>query len=344
VLTWQKGRIQIFDARTRTTVTALPHTAAVLSSLDRWARPEEVHRRLPEYTAASLDRALAALERRGLVLREGSADAEAEVRFQKVWGEWPEAAYFHFATKDFPYGTNKRMGEAMLRRFLETSPQPAFFKNDPDADRLELDRPGDRGELYRTLLRRRTHRRFGRGFLSIAQLSRLLYYTFGVTDSKRVPVLGRLPLKTSPSGGSRHSIEVYVVALRVAGLPQGIYHYASSGHALERIQTGVMKHTAVRFCAGQEWTAGAAALFVLTSVFPRVMWKYRFARAYRVVLAEAGHLSQTLCLLATQLQLAPFCTMAIDESVIEERLGLDGVEESPLYVTGVGLLSAKARR
>jgi len=74
----------------------------------------------------------------------------------------------------------------------------------------------------------------------------------------------------------------------------------------------------------------------MTAVFKRTMWKYGKARAYRVVLLDAGHLCQTFCLTATWLGLAPFCTAAFNDSAIERVLKIDGVEESMLYVAGVG--------
>jgi SagB-type dehydrogenase family enzyme len=86
--------------------------------------------------------------------------------------------------------------------------------------------------------------------------------------------------------------------------------------------------------------ADASALFIMTAVFPRTQWKYRFARTYRVVLLETGHLCQTFCLVATWLGLAPFCTAAFQDSLIEKELGLDGIRESVLYLAGVGTLPA----
>jgi hypothetical protein len=54
------------------------------------------------------------------------------------------------------------------------------------------------------------------------------------------------------------------------------------------------------------------------------------------VLAEAGDLCQTFCLVATWLELAPFCTMALADSKIDLDLGIDGVTEGVLYIAGVG--------
>ena len=62
----------------------------------------------------------------------------------------------------------------------------------------------------------------------------------------------------------------------------------------------------------------------------------RFAR-YR---KTAGHLAQTFCLVATWLGLAPFTTAAIVDTDIERTLGIDGVEETILYVAGVGMPKA----
>src|SRR5215469_11582166 len=82
----------------------------------------------------------------------------------------------------------------------------------------------------------------------------------------------------------------------------------------------------------------------MTAVFARTMWKYRRARAYRVVLLEAGHLCQTFCLTATRLGLAPFSTAALRDSLIEKDLGLDGISESVLYVAGVGLAAGRGAK
>jgi SagB-type dehydrogenase family enzyme len=130
---------------------------------------------------------------------------------------------------------------------------------------------------------------------------------------------------------------VYVLALRVSGLPCGLYHYVADRHVLECISTKVSREKATEYCAGQAWVEESAALFLTTAIFSRSMWKYRFSRSYRTVLADAAHLCQTFCLVATHLGLAPFCTMALKDSVIEQDLGIDGITESILYVAGVGL-------
>ena len=133
------------------------------------------------------------------------------------------------------------------------------------------------------------------------------------------------------------------MALRVKGLRVGLYHYQPATHHLERISTNASREKAWLYCARQHFVRNAAALFLMTAVFPRTMWKYHHARAYRVVLLDAGHLCQTFCLVATWLGLAPFCTAALKDTLIEKDLGIDGIRESVLYIAGVGFPAISAR-
>ena len=222
---------------------------------------------------------------------------------------------------------------------MRERPQPALIKRYRRADRIPLPDAGLslNSEFLRVLLGRRTVRQFGRGQISLEQLSILLWLTWGVTGRLRWPNLGELLLKTSPSGGARHPIESYCWSLRVTGLPRGIYHYRGDTHHLERLHNGASSARVAELCARQEWVADCAALFVMTAVLPRVMWRYHFSRAYRTVLLEAGHFCQTFCLVATWLGLAPFCTAALVDPEIEADLGLDGSTESVLYAAGVGV-------
>jgi SagB-type dehydrogenase family enzyme len=189
------------------------------------------------------------------------------------------------------------------------------------------------------LLTRRTHRSFGLGAVSFEQLSVLLRLTWGFTGHVRWPGLGRLPVKTSPSGGARHSLEVYMWCLRVVGVTPGIYHYRADRHELELLKSGNMGSRVALLCGRQEWVSSCSALFVMTSVLTRVMWRYQNSRAYRVILLEAGHFGQTFCLVATWLGLAPFCTAALYDEKIESDLRLNA-DEIVLYAVGVGMPAA----
>jgi SagB-type dehydrogenase family enzyme len=332
---WRKGQLVFENYRTGVSIGADPVVARILHLFEQWRHVEQVLPQMPEYSPRSLRLAVEQLRVHTLLLKEGSRDAEPDARLARVWSSWLPHGSFHFATKDVAFVWGKRR-ERMMEAYLAESRQPAFYKRYRDAPRLSLPRcPPPNGEFLRVLLGRRTQREFSAGALPLNAVSQLLFYTWGVMGYLSTP-FGRLAHKTSPSGGARHPGEVYLVALKVQGLPSGMYHYDPRNHCLERLRKGRMENKAIAYCAGRANVKHAAALFLMTAVFPRAMWKYRFARAYRVVTLDAGHLCQTFCLIATFLGLAPFCTAALKDSLIEKDLGLDGISESVVYAAGVG--------
>jgi SagB-type dehydrogenase family enzyme len=191
------------------------------------------------------------------------------------------------------------------------------------------------GAFYRVLLARRTWRKFGRRPLAAAELSVLMHLTFGAQKVMDLGAAGRAMLRTSPSAGARNPLEAYLVVRDVSGVRPGVYHYDPVNHRLIRLRKG-SSALIERHLPGQPWYGEASAVVLMTAVFERTEWKYPFARAYRSVLLEAGHFGQTFCLVATALGLAPFCTLALADSLIERDLGLDGVSESVVYACGVG--------
>ena len=149
--------------------------------------------------------------------------------------------------------------------------------------------------------------------------------------------------KTSPSGGACHPIEAYVLALRVRGSGACPLSLFASNRPPASSATKRKSRACIRYLAGQSWFGDAGALVLMTAVLPRVWWRYPNARSYRAILLEAGHVCQTFCLVATWLDLAPFCTMAMDDSRIERDLRIDGTHEILLYAAGVGSKPADGR-
>jgi SagB-type dehydrogenase family enzyme len=336
---WKADRLILENYRTRIAISADPISVRLLHVLSEWRHPEQMLRELPEYSRESVGSALRLLVEHTLLVQEGTPDARQDARVAEVWSRWLPYGSFHFGTKDALYARGSRRTKLVQDRLAE-SRQPSFFKTYPKASRLALPPCiATRGEFLTVLLKRKTHREFSANGLSLYEVSQLLYYTWGIQDYRSSPY-GRLAHKTSPSGGARHPVEVYLLALKVKGLAAGLYHYDCRRHLLELLHKGSMRHKAMAYCAGQPYVKDAAALFLMTAAFPRSMWKYRSPRAYRIVTLDAGHLCQTFCLTATFLGLAPFCTAALKDTLIEKDLGLDGITESVLYVAGVGLPAA----
>ncbi len=256
----------------------------------------------------------------------------------KAWGSWhPVASTFHLATKDIRWASDEErplIAAAQLTR-ARTDPPPSPFKATKGRG-LVLPGSHKPDTFTSVLLDRRTWRGFGRKPLTRTQLGRLLDLTFGVRMQGVGPAGERLLFTTSPSGGARHSIEAYVMALRVQGVPPGLYHFSPRTSRLHIVRPGATPDQLMGYLSDQWWYRDAAAVVFMTAVLPRVRWRYPGPRAYRSVLLEAGHICQTFCLVATWLKLAPFCTQALADSVIERDLGVDGVDEVVLYAAGVG--------
>jgi SagB-type dehydrogenase family enzyme len=335
---WKDGDLVFENFVTRVAVSADPIIVHILTFFGEWRAPGALADELRDFRPASVARAVRLLVRHTLLVEEGSATAALCASVADTWRDWLPHGSFHFATKDAPFARPAQWAR-MARAFLAEAPQPPLFKRNPRLPRRTLPPaafPQD-DDFLRVLLARKTHREFSGRPVTLDALASLLRYTWGALGTIDSPNFGPLLHKTSPSGGARHPGEVYVAALNVKGLAQGLYHYSVKDHVLERIRRGPMRQSVLRYTLGQRHVGNACAVCFMTAVFPRSMFKYRSPRAYRIVTLDTGHLAQTFCLVATWLGLAPFTTAAVADTAIERALGIDGVAESIMYVAGVGM-------
>ncbi len=231
--------------------------------------------------------------------------------------------------------------EAAQALIAEHGPPPPPFKELPGSPSLPLPGEEREGSLYRALEARRTSRSFDVSVpMTLAQLDTVLRYVFGCHGEARNAADVVCIKRTSPSGGGLHPIEAYPIVTNVAGVSPGIYHYNSRQHSLEllsELEPSEARRMATSFMCGQGYFGAAQVSFVLTARFFRNHWKYRrHQKAYAGILMDAAHLSQTLYLISADLGLGAFVTLAINGRDIEDRLGLDGVQEGAIAMTGCG--------
>ena len=309
-----------------------PQVLEILGLLGKWTHPWDLVAALPHWKPEVVQRRVEELLDHTF-LRSSDQSAHPNEHALARWAGWnPTAAFYHFATKDVRYLDPDEANERAIT--MQWHPDP--LKHYEDAQTVELPAFTKEGPFPEVLLQRRTWRHFGDRRVTLNELAALLGLTWGVqmwvhTDSDR-----RVPFKTSPSGGARHSLEAYLLAWGVEGLQPGTYHYAPDEHALTLLDMNTPRSVLEEFLPQQPWTHRPAAVVFMTSIFERMQSKYRHPRAYRVLHLEAGHFSQTFCLVATWLGLAPFCTTALGDSAIERHLGIDGVSESVIHAVGVG--------
>ncbi|MGH9360603.1 MAG: SagB family peptide dehydrogenase [Thermoanaerobaculia bacterium] len=340
---WDRGALVLENYLVGRQVEVPPALLALLDRLDRWTRRERLAAAFGG-VAGGTD-VLELFERDGLLVSEGSALDRKERRLERVWRWGLPARLFHFVTRDVPFASladERRQLHRLARK--EPPPPPSVARRGPRLRLPPIASEESPGTLWHALRSRRTRRQMRRAVLPLASFSQVLGWTWGATRVMEDPGVGRYLLKTSPSGGARHPIEVYPVVLRVEGVTPGVYHYDPVRHSLTRLRPGRLSRRVVRLCADQPWVAQAAAVCFMTAHLPRSMWKYHHPHAYRVVQLDAGHLGQTFHLVCTELGLAPFTTAALRDSEVEALLGIDGVAEVPVYAAAFGLPAAAAPR
>ncbi|NHZ93280.1 putative peptide maturation dehydrogenase [Massilia sp. CCM 8733] len=222
-------------------------------------------------------------------------------------------------------------------------PEPAIERGDSaHAIPLPAAQPGP---LDEQLLRRYTGRNYDPAApLPPEVLARLLQRTFGVQLESMMAQEALVFKKTSPSAGGLHPTEAYVLVRRVPGIAPGLYHYHALRHALEpmaSLEPDDAREMARQFVADQHWFVDAPVMVVMAARVARNFWKYRnHAKAYRALMLDAGHLSQTFYLLATEAGMPAFVTAAVNEKAIERAFGLDPLSDAVVAVCGCGVAAA----
>jgi SagB-type dehydrogenase family enzyme len=136
-----------------------------------------------------------------------------------------------------------------------------------------------------------------------------------------------------PSAGALYPLELYVLAARVRELPDGVHHFDPYANRLERLRS--LPPELGSCLVDSSLADRAAALVVVTGVFWRTRVKYG-PRGYRFVLLEAGHAVQNALLVASALGIAALPVGGYYDARVESLLGIDGVDESALYVLALG--------
>ena len=283
---------------------------------------------------------------KGLLISDAEAHADIRRHDEDVrashWRGFSAALHRHTRWQGIDtLEAERRFGSETDRPFLErlgTPETPVRERVEPN-QRIALGKPVD--TALEALIRQRvTCRNWDASKpLSAEDFANTLYRTFGaraVSDEPGITVMKR----AVPSAGGLHPTEAYLLVQNVDGVKPGLYHYHPIDHALEplgEIAAGDSAALALRMVAGQRHFMNAHVVIVLASRFRRTFWKYRnHAKAYRAVILDAGHLSQTLYLAAAERGLAAFITAAVNERDIEEIFGLDPMLEGVLAVSGFG--------
>lgn len=215
---------------------------------------------------------------------------------------------------------------------LDWSNKPSLYKDYLGSETVELSLPELTAKLSfdEAAKRRRSIRNYSGKPVGIDQLSYLLWMSTGVQRKVR-----NHEFRTVPSAGALYPIETYIITNNTENLEKGTYHYSIRSHCLERLRLGDFSRKVAVAALAQRMCSEAAVVFIWTAIFARSKWKYN-QRAFRYIYLDAGHIAQNLALAATSIGLGSCQIGAFFDDEVNQIIGVDGVQESAIYLSSVG--------
>lgn len=164
----------------------------------------------------------------------------------------------------------------------------------------------------------------------LGRLSRVLYFTYGVTGIVQSPGNAHL-FRAAPSAGALYPIELYLATQGVPGIENGIHNFLVRLQQLVPVFDGDFLSELERIAFGHPAFRHAQAVVLVTANYQRSAWRYR-ERCYRRILLDAGHVVGNLALAAVhEGMLAVPCAGFLDDDA-NQLLFLDSQEESVMLL------------
>ncbi|MEC0665830.1 SagB/ThcOx family dehydrogenase [Priestia flexa] len=264
--------------------------------------------------------------------------------YEDMWikNGWEDALGYHIISNnvkrsDYWNDPEGREDVSRMKKKVEEGPVPPHFKEYDSSEKILLTKEKP-NLLIDNVFNDYVGKDKKRETMTKEELGSLMYYSFGKTGDKRLPVTGLHIRKTSPSGGARHPAEVYVIIHNVNNIPKGLYHYNVKNHELELmfeedLDVYVQRHVV---CNTHYPTFQKKVTFIHSMIFERSMHRYREPRSYRPLNHDLGHLMQTTALVSSSMGFNSYRGYSMHDSVVDRLLGIDGIYESSMTYTIVG--------
>lgn len=252
---------------------------------------------------------------------------------------WGAAAEYHFFTYNYKFlnysegAEGWRIANNRMADYSEKESDDNRVKHyPPEFNRIPLQLPADFKKLQSNSYYSEITSSL-KGKLSDKSLAIIITMTFSKFAEASIPWVGApLMRRTSPSGGSRHPSEGYIVIFHDIGtIKQGVYHIQSDPICLTELPIKLTHEFSSAFPEiYSEIGSEPLAIILLTSIFDRNMFRYREPRTFRSVHMDAGHILGTIELICLQLQINFFISHQICEDKVEKLLGLNCLTEGAL--------------
>jgi SagB-type dehydrogenase family enzyme len=169
--------------------------------------------------------------------------------------------------------------------------------------------------------------------IGLPQISRLLYFTYGITAVMKSPQEAHA-LRAAPSAGALYPAEIYVATRGIDGIVDGVHDYQVRDHSLITLWDGDFWSEFQRCSYGHEAIERTNVLVIFSAVFFRSSWRYE-ERAYRRILLDTGHALGNLECYAPHEYLLVYPISGFCDAALNSLLFLDPQDEGVLMVCAV---------
>ncbi len=189
--------------------------------------------------------------------------------------------------------------------------------------------------LYDALFNRRTTRLFKSKKMTQADLSAILYYSMFPAKKIRESIISNSNDPQAYTKSRYTACEIFVLVNNVENIENGVYGYDLTKHGLSRVNDA-NPQTAQYVAIGQKPAATASVTFIITTRPGNYMWRYRYSRAYRKMLAETSAVGHRIILAGEAIGVKSFMTPALKDTAADKLLKIDGFNETATYLVSCG--------
>jgi SagB-type dehydrogenase family enzyme len=230
----------------------------------------------------------------------------------------------------------EELGDHKTDQQRGVTPPPLEKRIEEGAKRIDLVPAAEftlgRVPLIEAIRNRESRRKYSPAALSLEELSFLLWATQGI---RRIHPERVWAMRNVPSGGARHPFETYLRVRNVDGVSPGLYRYSALNHQLIEVWTTHEGPSLADACYGQKFVESAAVTFIWTAIPYRTEWRYGLD-SFKDILLSCGHICQNLYLACEAIGAGTCAIVAYNQNLLDQYVGVDGVDEISLYVAPVG--------
>lgn len=169
----------------------------------------------------------------------------------------------------------------------------------------------------------------------ISIVTRILYYSAGITKIINYPGMGDVEFRAAACTGALYHIEIYVVCGNIAGLGAGVYHFDPKGMKLDQLRAGDYRSVLVDATDNEPSMQHAPVILVYTDIFTRNSVKYQ-AREYRHAFWDCGTILANTLATCSAHDLPARVVVGFVDDTINSFLGLDTEKEVSLSLVPIG--------